>query len=131
MNWEFTNEWEITNEDIESLNNTPIIALDNAPIVVFKVKCKRFRTEPKIGFVVVGDWVGTSDWHNEIVSKLDTPNWISFSDQCSILGDWTRENYNQGVRECEVEVNEIINAYIVNKQNYVDVISTLLTEERQ
>ena len=131
MNWEFTNEWEITNEDIESLNNTPIIALDNAPIVVFKVKCKRFRTEPKIGFVVVGDWVGTSDWHNEIVSKLDTPNWISFSDQCSILGDWSMENYNQGVRECEVEVNEIINAYIVNKQNYVDVISTLLTEERQ
>jgi hypothetical protein len=105
--------------------------MSNESIVVFKVKCKRFKTEQNIGFVVVGDWIGTSDWHNEIVSKLDTPNWISFSDQCSILGDWSRENYNQGVRECEVEVDELLNAYIVNKQNYVDVISTLLAEENQ
>ena len=126
------NEWKITIADILELEkNTPIIALDNAPIVVFKVKCKRFGKETKIGFVVLGDWVGTSDWHSEIVSKLDTPNWISFSDQCSILGDWTRENYNQGVRECEVEVDEILNAYVLNKQNYVDVISTLLAEESQ
>ena len=126
------NEWKITIEQILELsNNTPIIALDNAPIVVFKVICKRFRTEPKIGFVVLGDWVGTSEWHNEIVYKLDTPNWISFSDQCSVLGDWSRENYNQGVRECECEVDEILNAYIVNKQNYVDVISTILAEKNQ
>ena len=96
-------------------------------IILFKVDAV-YKSESNVHhilYVVLGDWSGKLDWHNEIAERLDTPNWISYSDQCAIVGDWTLPNYNQGVRECEIIVLQIFNAWIVNSQNYKEIISTI------
>lgn len=96
-------------------------------IILFEVDAV-YKSEPNvhhIRYVVLGDWFGESDWHNEIATKLGTTNWISFKDQCAIVGDYTLPNYNQGVRDCEIIVLQIFKAWIVNSQNYKEIISTI------
>ena len=96
-------------------------------VIVFKVDAVN-HFQPNVSqtrYVVLGDWFGESEWHNEIAEKLDTPNWISYSDQCAIVGDWTLPNYQQGVRECEIKVSKVRHAWVVNSENYKEIISTI------